>query len=175
MVARKSHGTDFGAIVDAAITDVRSTINGIGQNNHTPYGQGVTDNVISPLVDQLVQSADYAARRVLNGGTIEVTGTTHSSGQDFTVTATGGTFRYAPAVTTDTLTLSGNVNSNIPVAGALTFDAVGNITVGEVIDGSEVVISTMMEPGPMRSSTPSFPRMIASTSAGPPTMIGWCG
>ncbi len=41
----------------------RANFYGIGQNNHTPYGQGVTDNVITPLVDQLVQSADYAARR----------------------------------------------------------------------------------------------------------------
>ncbi|MFO1489916.1 MAG: autotransporter-associated beta strand repeat-containing protein [Kiritimatiellia bacterium] len=35
------------------------------------------------------QLADYAQRRVLNGGTIEVTGNTHSSGQDFTVNAAG--------------------------------------------------------------------------------------
>ena len=41
----------------------RANFYGIGQNNHTPYGQGVTDNVITPLVDQLAQSADYAARR----------------------------------------------------------------------------------------------------------------
>ena len=88
------------------------------------------------------QLADYAARRVLNGGTIEVTGTTQNSGQDFTVTATGGTFRYAPAVTTDTLTLSGNANTNIPVSGALTFDTLGNITVSEIIEGTGSLVKT---------------------------------
>ncbi|MBN2690929.1 MAG: xanthine dehydrogenase molybdopterin binding subunit [Burkholderiaceae bacterium] len=41
----------------------RANFYGIGQNNHTPYGQGVTDNVITPLVDQLTQSANYTARR----------------------------------------------------------------------------------------------------------------
>lgn len=41
----------------------RANFYGIGQNNHTPYGQGVTDNVIAPLVDQLVASSDYSARR----------------------------------------------------------------------------------------------------------------
>ena len=88
------------------------------------------------------QLADYAARRVLNGGTIEVTGTTQNSGQNFTVTATGGTFRYAPTVTTDTLTLSGNGNGNIPVSGALTFDSLGNIMVSEIIEGAGSLVKT---------------------------------
>ena len=78
------------------------------------------------------QLADYAGRRVLNGGTIEVTGGTHDSGQDFTVTATGGTFRYNPAVTTSTLTLRSNANTNITLNGPLTLDAVGNVTVAPV-------------------------------------------
>lgn len=73
------------------------------------------------------QLADQAARRVIDGGTIEVTGDTHASGQDFTVTAKGGTFRYSAA--TQTLTLGGTSNSNINTAGPLTFDAVGNISV----------------------------------------------
>jgi fibronectin-binding autotransporter adhesin len=73
------------------------------------------------------QLADYRQRRVLNGGTIEVTGASHSSGQDFTVNAAGGTFRYTPAG--QTLTLSGNTNTNIQFNGPLTFDCGGNISV----------------------------------------------
>ena len=79
------------------------------------------------------QLSDYAARRVLSGGVIEVTGGTHSSGQDFTVDADGGTFRYNPANTSNTLTLSGTSNDNIKLNGALTFDTLGNITVSETI------------------------------------------
>ena len=82
------------------------------------------------------QLADYAARRVINGGAIEVTGGTHSSGQDFTVAAAGGTFRYNPATTTDTLTLGGNANDNIQLNGTLTLDAVGNVTIDEIMQGS---------------------------------------
>ena len=77
------------------------------------------------------QLADYAARRVLDGGTIEVTGNTHASGQDFTVTANGGTFRYVPSG--QTLTLSGTANDNIALNGPLTFDTLGNIIVSEVM------------------------------------------
>lgn len=86
--------------------------------------------------------ADYAARRVLSGGTIEVTGATHSSGNDFTVAAAGGTFRYNPAVTSNTLTLSGNSNSNIDLGGALVCDAIGNITIGEIIGGTGSIQKT---------------------------------
>ena len=86
--------------------------------------------------------ADYAARRVLNGGTIEITGPTHSSGNDFTVTASGGTFRYLPAVTTDTLTLAGNANTNIELGGILTCDTTGNLTIGEIIAGTGSVRKT---------------------------------
>ncbi len=75
------------------------------------------------------QLADYAGRRVLNGGTIEVTGGTHVSYQDFTVAAAGGTFRYTPANTADTLALRGNGNTNITLNGPLTLDAVGNVAV----------------------------------------------
>ncbi len=87
------------------------------------------------------QLADYAEHRVLNGGTIEVTGGTHSSGQDFTVGTNGGTFRYTPADTSSTLTLVGNNNSDITVNGALTFDAVGNITVDEPADTNSGIIA----------------------------------
>ncbi len=78
---------------------------------------------------------DQSAARVLNGGTLEVFAASHSSGNNFTVGAVGGTFRYAPAVTTDTLTLSGNGNGNINVFGVLTLDAVGNVEINEIIDG----------------------------------------
>ncbi len=82
------------------------------------------------------QLADYAARRVIDGGAIEVTGGTHSSGQDFTVAAAGGTFRYNPATATDTLTLAGNANDNIQLNGTLTLDAVGNVTIDEIMQGA---------------------------------------
>ena len=36
---------------------------GTTERNVTPYRQTVTDNVITPLTDELVRSADYAARR----------------------------------------------------------------------------------------------------------------
>ena len=90
------------------------------------------------------QLADYAARRVINGGTIEVTGGGHSSGQDFTVMAAGGTFRYDPADDTETLLLRGNTNpSDITLNGTLIFDAVGHITVGPdpAIPASDGVIA----------------------------------
>lgn len=86
------------------------------------------------------QLADYAARRVLNGGTIEVTGTSQVSGQDFTVNATGGTFRYTTAG--QTLTLSGTANDNIQVNGPLTFDTLGNITVAEIMQNGGSVTKT---------------------------------
>lgn len=87
------------------------------------------------------QLADYAARRVLDGGTIEVTGATHDSGQDFTVTSAGGTFRYNPAVTTDTLTLRGNNNSNTTLDGTLTFDAIGNIAVDGTASSTSAILA----------------------------------
>ena len=90
----------------------------------------------------LGQLADYGAQRVINGGTIEVIGGTHSSGNDFTVGANGGTFRYNPADTANTLTLAGNGNSNIAVGGALTFDTAGNVIVQEVIEGTGSLAKT---------------------------------
>lgn len=80
------------------------------------------------------QLADYAQRRIINGGAIEITGGSHSSGQNFTTAAAGGTFRYTPAG--QTLTLAGNANSDLPLNGPLTFETVGNITVSENMTGS---------------------------------------
>jgi xanthine dehydrogenase large subunit len=41
----------------------RANFYGRGERNVTPYGQTVRDNVIDELVDELVASSDYAARR----------------------------------------------------------------------------------------------------------------
>ena len=86
------------------------------------------------------QLAATRERRVLNGGTIEVTGATHSSGQDFTVTAAGGTFRYTASG--GTLTLSGTTSSNIALGGPLAFDAGGDITVTETLEGVGSLVKT---------------------------------
>jgi xanthine dehydrogenase large subunit len=44
--------------------DVRlANLYGINDRNTTPYGQLVEDNVLRPLIDELVQSSDYRARR----------------------------------------------------------------------------------------------------------------
>lgn len=89
------------------------------------------------------QLADYRQRRVLDNGTIEVTANSHSSGQDFTVNAAGGTFRYTPAG--QTLTLSGNGNTNILLNGPLTFDTIGDISVtgaSAILEGTGSVVKT---------------------------------
>ena len=41
----------------------RANFYGVGENDVTPYGQTVTDNIVAPLVDDLVASSDYVARR----------------------------------------------------------------------------------------------------------------
>ena len=89
------------------------------------------------------QLADYRERRVLNDGTIEVTANSHSSGQDFTVNAGGGTFRYTPAG--QTLTLSGNSNTNTQFNGPLTFDTIGDIAVtgaSAILEGSGALVKS---------------------------------
>ena len=74
----------------------------------------------------------YSNQRILSGGTIEITGNSQTSGCDFRVgNGSTGTFRYTAAG--QTLTLGNNVNDNIRLGGALTVDAVGNITVNEQI------------------------------------------
>jgi autotransporter-associated beta strand protein len=71
-----------------------------------------------------------------------VTGATHSSGNDFTVNAVGGTFHYNPTITSDTLTLAGNANTNIQLDGPLTFQTTGNISVDEVLEGAGGLVKT---------------------------------
>ncbi len=41
----------------------RANFYGVAQNNVTPYGQTVDDNILHPLVDELEASSDYRARR----------------------------------------------------------------------------------------------------------------
>ncbi|HYR26546.1 MAG TPA: xanthine dehydrogenase molybdopterin binding subunit [Aquabacterium sp.] len=44
--------------------DVRlRNLYGVGERDTTPYGQRVTDNILRPLLDELVHSSDYRARR----------------------------------------------------------------------------------------------------------------
>lgn len=90
----------------------------------------------------LGQLSDYGARRVLNGGVIEVISGTQSVGNNFNAGTNGGTFRYNPAVTSNTLTLTGNANSNISLSGPLTVETLGNVTIGEVIDGTGSLTKT---------------------------------
>jgi autotransporter-associated beta strand protein len=90
----------------------------------------------------LGQLSDYGARRVINGGVIEVKSGTQSVGNDFNVGTNGGTFRYNPAVTTSALTLTGNANSNISLSGPLTVESIGIVTIGEVIDGTGSLTKT---------------------------------
>jgi len=100
-----------------------------GYNNSAvvTVNTGATWRMPDYSYDGVGQLSDYRQRRVLDGGTIEVTGATHSSGQDFTVTANGGTFRYTPA--NEILTLAGNANTDIWLDGTLTFDTIGRIVV----------------------------------------------
>lgn len=84
--------------------------------------------------------SDYAERRVLNGGTLEITGATHSSGQNFTVTPAGATLRYTPAG--QTLTLAGNGLTDLVLNGTLTAQAIGDITVNEILQGTGGLVKT---------------------------------
>jgi autotransporter-associated beta strand protein len=76
--------------------------------------------------------ADYGARRLLNGGGIEVTGNSHSTGNNFQV-ANGATGFLNVTTSGQTLTLAGNANDNIALGGALTVGGAGNLTINEII------------------------------------------
>ena len=77
--------------------------------------------------------SDYSVQRVMDGGTINITGNSNPTGlsSDFRVTANGGSFNMLTAG--QTTTIENNVNDNIRVGGALTFGGAGNITINEVI------------------------------------------
>ncbi|MEI7908684.1 MAG: autotransporter-associated beta strand repeat-containing protein [Verrucomicrobiota bacterium] len=120
------------------------------------------------------QLSVYAARRVINGGLLEVTGPGHASGNDFTVGSSGGTFRYNPALTTDTLVLSGNGNSDITLNGFAIIDTLGNITSNESIIGSGGLLKTGNATLTLNSvNTYSGPTTVtAGTIAGVGTIAG---
>lgn len=67
--------------------------------------------------------ADFAANRLLDGGTIEVVGTSHNTGQGTTVSSMGGSFLYNPGVAGSALTFSGSPNSNAFILN-------GNLNIG---------------------------------------------
>ena len=78
---------------------------------------------------------DRGTYRRLAGGTINITGGTHTANQDFYVAnGSSGTFNMVTAG--QTLTLGGNGNSNIAIGGPLTFGGAGNIIVTEQIDNN---------------------------------------
>lgn len=104
--------------------------------------KNIAYNETAGSVASLGGLSDYGTSRVINGGTFEILGGSQSAGNNFNVTVEGGTLRYAPAVTTDTLELKGNLNSNIALAGALTLDAVGNVLISEIITGAGSITKT---------------------------------
>jgi fibronectin-binding autotransporter adhesin len=127
-----------GQIYTGAYRNVQLTINGGGTLKIKNFGYNVTPGSAASLGGL----RDQGESKLINDGTFEVLGVGHSSGSNFSIGANGGTFRYAPAVTTDTLTLSGNGNSNIAVAGVLTLDAVGKVIIAEIIDGAGSLVKT---------------------------------
>lgn len=84
--------------------------------------------------------ADGRERRILDGGTFEITGNSHSSDRNFTVTSNGGTLRYTAAG--QTLTLAGNANDDLRTDGLWTIDATGDITIHESLEGSGSLTKT---------------------------------
>ncbi len=127
-----------GQIYSGTYTNTTVTINtgGVLKLNSYAYSETVGSTA------SLGALRDYGAARVINGGTLEVHGVTEASGNNFNIGANGGTFRYAPTLTTDTLTLNGNGNSNIDITGALTLDAVGNVGIAEIIEGAGSLTKT---------------------------------
>ena len=99
-------------------------------------------SLVYGLTESFGQLSDYAARRVINGGTLEIVGATHSTGSDFTVGANGGTLRYNPTNTADTMSLTGATADDIQLGGALTIDTIGNVVVSEVITGTGSIRKT---------------------------------
>lgn len=79
-------------------------------------------------------------RRIIDGGTLEITGNSHSSDRNFTVTATGGTLRYtAPG---QTLTLAGNATDDLRIDGPWTIDSAGDVSITETLEGSGSIVKT---------------------------------
>jgi len=76
--------------------------------------------------------SNYSNQKILNGGTINIVGSTQSGSADFRVT-NGGTGAFNMATAGQTITINDNANDNILVGGTLTFGGAGNITINEVI------------------------------------------
>ena len=127
-----------GQIYTGGYRNVQLTINNGGTLKIKNFGYNETAGSAASLGGLRAQGES----KLINDGTFSVVGATQATGSNFSVGASGGTFRYAPAVTTDTLTLTGDSNSNIAVAGALTLDAVGNVTIAEIIDGAGSLTKT---------------------------------
>lgn len=71
----------------------------------------------------LSQLADYSQNRQLDGGSLEITGSSHSSGQGVTISGKGGSFLVTNQ--NSTLTLNGNGNSSM-----MDFAGVGTLKLG---------------------------------------------
>lgn len=69
-------------------------------------------------------------KRILDGGTIEITGDSHDSDKGFTVTAAGGTFKYdREGETINFAVASGNIDNNaVEVKGLFKIGGDGNIS-----------------------------------------------
>ena len=105
---------------------------------------GATWRMVNLAYGPSGQLSDYAARRVLNGGTMIVTGDTQDVGNNFTVNVTtGGTFRYAPTNVGQTLSFIGNANSDIALNGPLALQVVGgSLAINENIVGAGSITKT---------------------------------
>lgn len=86
------------------------------------------------------QLSEDRERRVLDGGILEITGNSHSSASNFTLTANGGTLRYTPDG--QTLTLAGNPTDNLRIDGPWTIDATGDVVVSEILEGGGSILKT---------------------------------
>ncbi len=84
--------------------------------------------------------ADYGSYRQVAGGKLTVTGDTHTSGNGFYLTADGATFAYEPTGGSGTLTLKGNGNDNIKLAGATRIGGDGNIDMTGASIGQKTMV-----------------------------------
>lgn len=113
-------------VANGATLDITSgTLRTSGYTNSTNMVtvQGTLRLATYGYAGSLSNIADYAANRLLDGGTIEVVGTSHSAGQGTTVSSKGGSFLYNPGVAGSALTLSGSPNSNAFILN-------GNLNIG---------------------------------------------
>lgn len=118
-----------GAILDLS----QGRISFVNEGNHINKADAVVIQGTLKLADfsyagSLNQLADYSQNRRLDGGTIEITGTTHRASQGITITANGGSFLVTNE--SSTLTLDGNGNDsmmNFAGEGTLKLGGAGNL------------------------------------------------